>query len=257
MSRNTGKLKPYAFSFADSWSRQSNAFERSVSKAPKTLPLSTDLFHVSNITRGQCWVLYPFRIPHCWFEKMLSKNVDIWENIHFSKFFDNIGRILIGLKFSFISFRPFLCTGVTSANFKEERKPKDLIALFVLVHKNSANTSVFSLIILVGILIFCEALVLSNLRISFPTSPMFTFSKWNVLLLLYFWIARMLGWFLSFKMALKTGFLMFSITELFELNFGILSFFTILERKSFEISAVSDSDAHIWIWSFSKFSLPS
>ena len=99
MSRNAGKLKPYAFSFAvsNSWSRQWNAFERSVSKAPKTLPLSTDLFHVSNITRKQCWVLHPFRKPHCWFKKMLSKKA----NIHFSKTFGNLGRILTGLKFSF------------------------------------------------------------------------------------------------------------------------------------------------------------
>ena len=33
-------------------------------------------------------------------------------------------------------------------------------------------------------------------------------------------------------MTLKTGSLMFLVTELFELNFGILSFFTILERNS-------------------------
>ena len=36
-SRNASKRKPYAFSFSviNSWPRQSNAFERSVSKAPK------------------------------------------------------------------------------------------------------------------------------------------------------------------------------------------------------------------------------
>ena len=50
-------------------------------------------------------------------------------------------------------------------------------------------------------------------------------------------------------MALKTGSLMFSVTELFELNFGILSFFTILEKKLFKVSAVSDSDASIFSFS--------
>ena len=137
MSRNAGKLNLYAFSFAvsNSWWRQLNAFNRSVSKAPKTLPLSTDLFHVSNITRKQCWVLYPFQKPHCSFEKMLSRKVDICTNLHFSKIFDNVGRILTGLKFSFISFLPFLYTGVTSVNFKEEEKLEELIALSMLVHK--------------------------------------------------------------------------------------------------------------------------
>ena len=172
MSRNAGKLKLYAFSFAvsNSWLRQSSAFERSVSKTPKTLSLSEDLFHVSNITRRQCWVLYPFRKPHCWFGKMLSKKVDIWVNIYFSKTFYNVGRILTDLKFSFISFFPFSCTGLTSANFKEEGKLKDLIALFMLVHKKSANISIFALIILVGMSAFREALVLSNLRIFFRLS---------------------------------------------------------------------------------------
>ena len=84
--------------------------------------------------------------------------------MHFSKNFDNVVRILTDLKFSFISFLSFLCTGVTSANFKEERKLEDLIALFMLVHKKSANISIFSLIILVGISVFCEALVLSDLK---------------------------------------------------------------------------------------------
>ena len=113
-----------------------------------------------------------------------------------------------------MSFLPFLCTGVTSANFKEEKKFEDLIALF-----KSANISIFSLIILVGILVFCEALVLSNLRISFSTFPLFTSSKWNVLFLLFFWIARILGWLLYFKMGLKAESSMFLVTELFELKF--------------------------------------
>ena len=52
-------------------------------------------------------------------------------------------------------------------NFKEEGKLEDLIALFMLAHKKAANIS----IILVEISVFCEALVLPNLRISFSTFP--------------------------------------------------------------------------------------
>ena len=70
---------------------------------------------------------------------MLSKKVDIWAEIHFSKVFDNVGRILTGLKFSLISFLPFLLTGVTSANFKKEGKVEVLIALFMPVYKKSTN----------------------------------------------------------------------------------------------------------------------
>ena len=98
---------------------------------------------------------------------MLSKKVDITANTHFSKIFDKVARILTGLKLSFISFPLFLCKGVMSTSFKEKEKLRDLIAPFMLVHKNSANISVFSLIILVGISVFCEAFVLSDLRISF------------------------------------------------------------------------------------------
>ena len=64
-------------------------------------------------------------------EKMLSKKVDIWTNMHFSKVFHKVGRILTSLKFS-LSFLLFLCKGVTSANFKEERKLADLIIPFML-----------------------------------------------------------------------------------------------------------------------------
>ena len=85
MSSNLGNLKLYVFGFAESnlWLRELNAFERSVSKAPKTLPLSADIFHVSTIR--QYWVLYPVWKLHCWFDKILLKKADIWANIHFSK----------------------------------------------------------------------------------------------------------------------------------------------------------------------------
>ena len=55
MSQNADKLKPYAYGFAvsNSWLSQSNAIEKFVGKAVKTVSLSTDLFHVSVVTRRQ------------------------------------------------------------------------------------------------------------------------------------------------------------------------------------------------------------
>ena len=50
-------------------------------------------------------------------------------------------------------------------------------------------------------------------------------------------------------MALIARSLMFSVTELFELNFGILSFFTLLENKLFKVYPVSDSDVSIFSFS--------
>ena len=54
MIRNAGKLNPYAFSFdvSNLRSRQSNTFVRSVSKPPKTLPLSTDHLHFLTLPEG-------------------------------------------------------------------------------------------------------------------------------------------------------------------------------------------------------------
>ena len=98
-SSNAVKLKPYAFSFAmsNSWSRQSKAFNKFVSKAPNILLLSTDLFHFSNIARRHCWVLKPFRNPHWYFENIFVKNCDICSDMHFSSIFDKFGRVLTGL----------------------------------------------------------------------------------------------------------------------------------------------------------------
>lgn len=121
----------------------------------------------------------------------VTKKVDIWEKIHFSKVIDKVGRILTSLKFCFISFLAFLCKAVTSINFKEEGKLSDLIAPFMLVHKSSANYFINNSR---GISVFYKALVLSNLRICLSISPIF--SKFGS----------------------------------FESNFGNSSFFTIFEK---------------------------
>ena len=96
---NAGRSNPYALSFAvsNSWSRQSNALERSVSKAPNVLPLSTELFHFSKRFTRQCCVLYPFLNPHCFYDRKLSKKLDICSNKILSNIFDNVGKMLTGL----------------------------------------------------------------------------------------------------------------------------------------------------------------
>ena len=54
-------------------SEKSNVLERSVSKAPNTLPPSIDLFHFSNKAKRHYWVLNPFLKPYWYFEKISSK----------------------------------------------------------------------------------------------------------------------------------------------------------------------------------------
>ena len=39
---------------------------------------------------------------------------------------------------------------------------------------------------------------------------------------------------------------MFLVNELFQLNFGVFSFFTMIEKKLIEVSTVSDSDVSIF-----------
>ena len=99
--------------------------------------------------------------------------------MHFSKKFVKAARILTGLKCSFTSFLHFLCDGVTLDNFKKEGKFADSIAPIMDYARTQKprKQSIFSLRILLGISDFCEALVLPDLRISFPTYPIFTSSK--------------------------------------------------------------------------------
>ena len=87
-----------------------------------------------------------------------------WDYPHFHEPY--VGYCHVIMLFFYISL-PFLCKGVTSDNFKKEGKLADLIALLMFVHKNSADISICSLMVLVVISNFCEALVLSNFRIFF------------------------------------------------------------------------------------------
>ena len=73
-----------------------NALERSLSKAPKTLPLSIDLFHFSNKAKRHYWVLNPFLKPYWYCENISSKILDICLNMALSNTFDKIKSILTG-----------------------------------------------------------------------------------------------------------------------------------------------------------------
>ena len=88
-------------------------------------------------------------------------------NMLLSNTFENIRRILTGLQFSFKSSLPYLCKRVTSAIFKQDGNDDDLKELLMFVHKNLAKMSEFSLIILMGMFESWEALLLSNLSMSF------------------------------------------------------------------------------------------
>ena len=63
--RDKGK-SPYQCSFATSkeWSRQLNAFDKSVKRALYWLPVLIASLNFSIRTKTQCYMLYPFRNPH-------------------------------------------------------------------------------------------------------------------------------------------------------------------------------------------------
>ena len=110
----------------------------------------------------------------------------------------------------------------------------------MLFHKNSAKISKCSFIILAGISKLWDALLIFKLWISSPILAKSTSSKvtfiWPLQL---FWIARMLGWSLYFRMALKAGSLTFFVTGS-KFEFWLISrFFTIFSKNAFKTSAVS------------------
>ena len=108
---------------------------------------------------------------------MSSKKLDICLNILLSNTFDKIGSILTGLQFSFKLLLHFLCNGVTSACFKHDGKIEDFMELLILSQMKFENISEFSLIILVGISEYCDALFSFNSLISISISLKLTSLK--------------------------------------------------------------------------------
>ena len=106
----------------------------------------------------------------------------------------------------FSLFFPFLCKGVTSPDLRHEGKVEDLIELFMLFYKKTANISTLSLIILVEISKLWDALFIFKLYISFSILVRSIYSKANFILFLQsFWIGRVLRRLLYFRIALKVG----------------------------------------------------
>ena len=56
---STRFLDPYAFRFAirSSWLRQSNAYDKSVNKAPNILPMFAAASHFPSKAKRHCWLL--------------------------------------------------------------------------------------------------------------------------------------------------------------------------------------------------------
>ena len=84
-----------------------------------------------------------------------------------SNTFENTGRILTGLLFSFKSYLPFLCNGVTFVIFKQDGNEDDLKELLMFIHKKSAKNVQVLFDILIGMSETWVALFLSNLNMSF------------------------------------------------------------------------------------------
>ena len=96
---NHGKEMPYKCSFAISKSclRESKAFQRFVSNAPKDWSLSTVSSHYSIISNNQCCLLKPFVKPHRNLKKKFFKKIDNCLLKFFKKILGIVGRILTGL----------------------------------------------------------------------------------------------------------------------------------------------------------------
>ena len=203
------------------------------------------LFHFSSITTRQCCALYPFRNPNWNLESLSSKNADICLNIHFSNIFDTLESTLNGLKFSLRVFEPFLWTGVTLANFISVGNfvvSTELLKQFV---KNSENISQFSLITFVGISESCVAFVGSRFIISFSISSFSTWEKENKEHGNVLCIARILGWFLYFTIALIVISSIFSASGSQSSYFAIFRFETALIKNLLRTSDIVSSESNM------------
>ena len=163
---------------------------------------------------------------------MSSKKLGICLDICLSNTFQKIGSILISLKFSFKLLLNFLCNGVTSACFKHDGKIVDFMELLIILKMKFENISEFSLIILLGISAYWDALVSFNSLISVSISLSLTSLKLKAPFLLdLVLIARMLGCFLYLRIAFKVESLTFSLIGSKSKCWEMLTFLTILPKK--------------------------
>ena len=138
---NAGKVKAYAliFTIRSSQFRQSNALEKSLSRALNILPLSNAFFQFSNNFKRHCCGLKSFPKQHWCLENISSKKEDVCLNMLLLEIFDRAAKLLPGLQFCFAYFLPFLCNGIISANLRQDGNKEDLMELLILVHRESAK----------------------------------------------------------------------------------------------------------------------
>ena len=137
---------------------------------------------------------------------------------------------------------PFLCKGVTSADLRYEGKVKDL-TVYGFPSKFCKNVNIFLYNFGRDIRTLRCFIQFQFMNFFFNTCQIYFFKSkfYSVLTIILFWIARMLGWSLYFRIALKVGSLTWFITgSKFEYWF-ISRFFTIFPKKVFKTSAVSKS----------------
>ena len=131
--------------------------------------------------------------------------------MHFSKHLELVKCLQVYLYiFSFFSF---LSTCVTSADLRHEGKVEDLIELLMLFHKSSEKISNFRLSFGSGYPKSEMFYLFSGYEFLFQYLPQSISSKAHFIhFLQLFWIARMLGWSLYFRIVLKVGSLTLFIT---------------------------------------------
>ena len=135
---------------------------------------------------------------------------------------------------------------VTSAHLRREGKIPVSTHLLKEVCRKSAKSSAFSLIILVGMSLSCEALDVFKDLISFKISSLSTRLKLNSKLLLYaFFILIMLGWFLYLTRILESEFPLPSSINSWSLYTGISRLVTILVKKVLNVSTILFSSVSI------------
>ena len=172
-------------------------------------------------------------------EKRTFKEFWLCLNIILSYTLEMFGNILTGLWLFFSLFESILWTGVISALFSRDGYEEVLIQQLIFENMKSSNISEFSFIILVGISVFCVALLMLRLFSFLRISSFWTFlnEKWD-LELQNFLIATMLGWFRYLAIAFRSASFIFSEIGSSTLYCWMSRFWTIFEKKAFKTSAV-------------------
>ena len=128
------------------------------------------------------------------------------------------------------SFLPLLCKGAICAKRKLLRKLEVLIALFIALHKILEKKAALSLILLIGMSNFWDALFWFSLLILFSIFSLF--SSWKIFL--HFW-------FCCYFNDTWVDFLVFPIFELWFSYSGIFEFVTIYLRKNYSVPPLFNS----------------